>query len=274
MSDRTRIAWADATWNPVIGCSKISPGCANCYAEKMACRLARMGQKYQHVVSGGAWNGTASYDDLSLPRWKKPRRVFVCSMGDLFHETVPRAVHSYLSGVFVDSPQHAFLVLTKRAKRMREFFSDCPPSPNVWVGVTAEDQERADERIPELLATPAEVRWVSVEPMLGPIDLENVHGVASWPVDVLSGGTWVLGKGTAIEGFCQHSNMTTLSWVVIGCESGPKRRPCNIEWARSLVGQCRTAGVAVFVKQLDINGRVSRDPAEWPEDLRVREWPR
>jgi protein gp37 len=296
MSDNTKIAWAEASWNPIVGCSKISPGCANCYAEKMACRLSRMGQKlYQGVTLGDGdgrdgWAGNiacASREVWDIPRrWKRPRRIFVCSMGDLFHE---RAMYEYwkgVAGVAADCPQHTLLVLTKRAEIMREALTDCGAPPNVWAGVTCEDQQRADERIPDLLATPAAVRWVSVEPMLGPVNIRGLllsdQPMANCQCGHGHGFTRCPNTGGVAPRCHKHGCDCTsfrraagvgVHWVVIGAESGPKRRPCNVEWVRSLVGQCREAGVAVFVKQLDLGGRVVKDMAQFPEDLRIREYP-
>jgi protein gp37 len=244
-------------------------------------------------------------------RWTKPRRVFVNSMSDLFHEGLANEEIAAVFGVMAASPRHTFQVLTKRAKRMREWFewastlraSDgvlgprtafgCAvttglvlraarledvmsnhavalldvswPLRNVWIGVSAEDQERADDRVPELLRTPAAVRFVSYEPALGPLELER----------------WMRRNSDAL-GYLGSA----LDWVIVGGESGPHARPFDIAWARSAVLQCKTAGVAVFCKQLGSNAhhfplgplklksRKGDDPREWPKDLRVREWPR
>ena len=253
----TKISWTDETWNPIVGCSKVSAGCANCYAETMARRLKGMGlPQYQDAVDEHGWTGIigiAPREVWEKPlKWRKPRRVFVGSMTDLFHENMP---DWFIERVFTEmavAGRHTFQVLTKRAERMRRnrlgLFART--LPNVWLGVTAENQQTADERIPYLLRTPAAaVRFVSVEPMLGPLKIHR----------------YALGGLITTD---------PLSQVIIGCESGPKRRPCNIEWVRGLVQQCQSTGVPVFVKQLDIDGRVSHDPTEWPADLRVREYPK
>jgi len=197
----------------------------------------------------------------------------VGSMTDLFHQNIMSThLEVTLSRVFSAS-QHTYLVLTKRAREMRATICnwsvligrpDDPPA-NLWLGVTVENQQAADERIPYLLDTPAAVRFVSLEPLLGEIDISeylapNYEGLwRNGEIDPISRDDW---------------RFNSLDWAIIGCESGPKRRPCKIEWVRDLVRQCRVAGVPVFVKQLDLDGRVSHNPAEWPEWARVREYPK
>jgi protein gp37 len=171
--NKTKIEWADATWNPITGCTKISPGCANCYAEKMSKRLAgRCG-----YPADEPFKVTIHPDKIDEPlKWKKPRRVFVCSMSDLFHKDVPMSIITYVLRMARSCEGHTFMILTKRPARMKEAIREMVswgmwPVPNIWLGVTAENQEQADERIPILLDTPAAVRFVSVEPMLGPVEL-------------------------------------------------------------------------------------------------------
>lgn len=340
----TSIEWTDATWNPVVGCRRVSPGCEHCYAETMAKRLAAMGQKrYLGLVTDrGRWTGEARMvpDALDKPlRWRKPRMVFVNSMSDLFHEDVSFDYIAAVFGVMAASPEHTFQVLTKRPERMRKWFkwigSDdsvfaakpdgterdllptvrrciaCAsrhvdnfvlsflsslkppcgapiwgmwPPPNVWLGVSAEDQTTADYRIPLLLQCPAAVRFVSAEPLLGPIDIS-----AEW------------------LGFGEHEPLDRrVDWWIVGGESGAGARMMNLRWARGIVRDCVGADVPVFVKQLgsrpyncaghdcpaacncsgphecygdqqwctvDIKHRKGGDPSEWPEDLRVRQWP-
>ena len=228
------------TWNPITGCSPVSAGCLNCYAARMA---KRFGESHGYPADE-PFRVTFHPDRLERPsRWKKPKTIFVCSMGDLFHEDVeaPWVYRVLEEACFCE--HHTFIVLTKRPKRMATVMSHEPiVLPNLWLGVTAEDQAAADERVPLLLKTPAAVRWVSVEPMLEETDLAML--------------------------------VDDLDWVVIGCESGPRRRPCKPEWVEALVEQCQEAGVAVYVKQLDLGGAVSKDPDEWPEELRIREWPK
>lgn len=266
----TKIEWTNETWNPVTGCTKVSPGCANCYAERMARRLAgRAGypEKPDH------FDVTVHGDRLSQPyRWNTPRRVFVCSMGDLFHEYVSRARLADFWGAMVDNRQHTYQVLTKRPKRMAQWAESANaafgPTPHIWLGVSAENQEFASLRIPILLQTPAAVRFVSAEPLLGPLDLTRLDagilpGHKGYMANTLDTKIGPSGK--------PHKH---LDWVIIGCESGPGRRPMELDWAVDLVSQCKAAGVPVFVKQLDLDGKVSKNPAEWPEELRVREYPK
>lgn len=294
MSAKTGIEWTDATWNPIRGvrgkwsCVKVSPGCANCYAEAMNVRFG--GPRY----TVGADELRLDPDVLAEPRqWKKPRRVFVCSMTDLFEE---RVKDEWIESVWTTmgrSPNHTFQVLTKRAERMRDVMAGLPTLPNVWLGVSVEDQERADERIPLLLQTPAAVRFVSAEPLLGPVDFlrlgtmdDGTRGALSY--DALAGGWWHR-RGRA-ERWIRRDEGPRLDWVIVGGESGPGARPMDLAWARSTVKQCRAAGVAVFVKQLGarpdgagfsvaarytgrLRDRKGGDPSEWPDDLRVREWP-
>lgn len=341
--NKTDIEWCDETWNPVSGCSKVSQGCKNCYAERVFPR-PYPGRKFTDV--------RCHPERLDQPlRMRKPRRIFVNSMSDLFHEDVPDEFIDRVFAVMADAMQHTFLVLTKRPERMREYLSpDNPrytarrvfdlmrggvgkfdpdmhwPLRNVWLGVSVEDQATADERIPLLLQTPAAVRFVSYEPALGPVDFERVL----WPdkgghrVDVLRGGYWnregVIAFGPSAElgqpkgGFTNHGDMKDhlLNWVIIGGESGPGARPFDVQWARSVIAQCKAAAVPCFVKQLGRGGihrsashhfssttafpmhtclncgsaenttldcsfvmrdRKGGDWNEWPEDLRVREFP-
>jgi len=237
----TKIHWTDETWNPVTGCSKISTGCQHCYAERMAKRLAgRFGYPADEPFR-------VTFHPLRLQepyRWRKPRRVFVCSMGDLFHDDVDPDWIDAVWQIMGTLPQHTFQVLTKRPANMRKWFESTPADtdlPNVWIGTTTENREAYRERVSILLSIPAAVRFVSVEPMLQPIDAGFVH---------------------------------YLDWVIVGCESGHRRRRCSIEWVRDLVKQCKQAGVATFVKQLDIDGRVERDVEKFPADLQIREYPR
>lgn len=276
MADKTKISWTDASWNVIVGCSKCSPGCLNCYAEKMAVRLAFMGNEaYAKVVNRGtvnSWNGKTCFNAIALNKplhWKKPRKIFVCSMGDLFHESVPFEWIDKVFAVMALCPQHTFQVLTKRADRMKEYFNrhvkmrtedfasemsgkqirltDRWPLPNVWLGVTAENQEMADKRIPILLQTPAAKRFVSVEPMLGPVDLTYRYD----------------GSGSTI------TRLDLLDWVIVGAESGAGRRKCVNEWIIKIENQCADAGVPIFVKQIQDTktGKLIKDPAGWPREF-------
>ncbi len=244
MSGRSKIEWTDATWNPVTGCTKVSAGCANCYAERMA---ARFPDRF------GDWRGgvRAHEDRLDEPmRWKRPRRVFVCSMGDLFHEGVPSWVIERVFSTAHYCPQHTFIVLTKRPERMRDFWRGCWREDNgcvlsnLWLGVSVENQAAADERIPILLDTPAAVRFVSVEPMLGPVDLGKwIHG-SCFAHDADVGGS-----GKCAGHRCDEDWLRELHWVICGGESGPGARPMHPGWARGLRDQCVGAGVPFFFKQ-------------------------
>ena len=225
----TKIEWAEETWNPITGCTPVSEGCANCYARRMATRLrGRCGYPaddpfrivYHHKKYG---------EPL---RWKKPRIVFVCSMGDLFHKDVDVRYLAEVFGVMKKAKQHTFLLLTKRPENVPRHESLW--DKNVWLGVTAENQQRADERIPILLQIPAAVRFVSVEPMLGRVCLDIHPGPE-------------IGKPTG-KGW-RPASPGTIDWVICGGESGPGARPMHPDWARSLRDQCQTAGVPFFFKQ-------------------------
>ena len=342
MSANTSIEWTDRTWNPVTGCTKVSPGCAHCYAEGVAARF--WGTQYPPVeytyhdpticsqvrdLRPREFTDLQCHEDRLLAplSWRKPQMVFVNSMSDLFHEDVPDKFIDRVFAVMALAGRHTFQVLTKRPQRMRDYLltltgsvermddleyaavelgdSTCAagacedrgwPLPNVWLGVSVENQQFADDRIPLLLQTPAAVRFISAEPLLGPVTLKP---------------RWLCcpeckGSGTHD---CQNDPLVAvgepgpcpwpdhLDWVIVGGESGQKARPCDLAWARSLVQQCQAAGVPVFVKQfgarpyvdqemeagqyreaIDLPGyelvlkdRKGGDMAEWPVDLRVRE---
>jgi protein gp37 len=294
----------------VTGCTKVSRGCTFCYAETMAHRFwPSRDSPVVDAITGRLrprrFTDVQCHETrLDTPlHWRKPARVFVNSMSDLFHETVPDAFIDRVFAVMARCPQHAFQVLTKRPERMRAYLSrddvrqlvidageqlepSRPPRhwyhvsdwrlrtaswplPNVWLGVSVEDQATADVRIPLLLQTPAALRFASLEPLLGPVDLAR----ATWPV---------MSQRTLTADFQPHLG---LNWAIVGGESGPQARSCHILWIRDLLRQCREARLAAFVKQLGrrpvgpllgSGGKRSRkwnDPSEWPEDLRVREWP-
>lgn len=259
MADGTKIEWTDATWNPITGCSVTSPGCTNCYAMHLAgTRLAHHPSRagLTHEVNGNhVWTGATRFNVqwLDQPlRWRKPRRIFVCAHGDLFHEAVPDEWIDRVFAVMALAPQHTFQVLTKRAGRMREYLTHprLPrvidlPLPNVWLGVSVEDQVRANERIPHLLATPAAVRWISAEPLLGPIDLTAIDLPGGWS-EVFPLGQEILGRPHVDD---EGNPMTRLDWVVVGGESGHDARPMYPDWARSLRDQCAAAAVPFFFKQ-------------------------
>lgn len=343
MAGKSNIEWTDTVWNPVTGCTRVSAGCDHCYAFELHDKRYKANR--DAARDWGTENIVEKYDDsalltfardakvLPLPaqydvpfsrvqllperldeplHWRKPRRVFVNSMGDLFHPDVPDEYIHRVFAVMALTPQHTYQILTKRPERMRAYMGrtaahdgvsteariglallDMPvrpnrwtwPLPNVWLGVSVEDQAAADERIPHLLATPAAVRFLSCEPLLGRVVLTLLD---CWrAADGLDGESWE--QEPVLPG-----HMRGLDWVIVGGESGAHARPCNIDWIRDIVGQCRAAEVPVFVKQLGgrpvswyaensneaefahpikLKSRHGSDPSEWPEDLRIREMP-
>ena len=276
MSDKTGIEWTDATWNPVTGCAKVSGGCKHCYAEREWQRMTKLVPAY----AGREFTDVRTHADrLDQPlRWKRPRKVFVNSMSDLFHQDVPFEFIDRVFAVMALSKQHVFQVLTKRPDRMREYMhrlgrsakilDDAArtlgytfefagkymvtwPLPNIWLGVSVEDQAAADERIPLLLDTPAAVRWISAEPLIGSVDLTDIPnqlGVAEGQrsINALGGYAWEC-DGPDYVDTCNIG--AQIDWVVVGGESGPKARPMHPDWARSLRDQCQAAGVPFIFKQ-------------------------
>lgn len=212
MGDRSSIEWTDATWNPVTGCSKVSPGCQHCYAERLAHRLKAMGvPTYRN-----AFEVTLHPHVLERPlHWRRPRRVFVNSMSDLFHEEVPEDFIRSVFSVMARAPQHVFQILTKRADRLLEVASKLPWPSNVWQGVSVESAAYT-WRIDRLRRVPATVRFLSIEPLLGPIPDLPLDGI---------------------------------SWVIVGGESGYGHRPADPDWVRILRDQCVAAHVPFFFKQ-------------------------
>jgi protein gp37 len=223
MADNSSIEWTEATWNPVTGCSKVSAGCKNCYAERLAARLQAMGNaRYRN-----AFKVTLHPDLIELPKkWREPRLIFVNSMSDLFHEQLPLEFIQRVFATMRDCPQHTFQILTKRSARLRKLAGNLEWPSNVWMGVSVEDQ-RVLRRIADLQCVPATVRFLSCEPLIGPLDELSLEGV---------------------------------HWVIVGGESGPGARPMKIEWIRSIFRQCRKAKVPFFFKQWggvrkDLTGR-------------------
>jgi protein gp37 len=299
VADRTAISWANATWNFLIGCDRVSPGCDHCYAittgnirqhnpnAKVAAAFAGTVERRGGRVD---WTGRVNVlrERLALPlRWRKPRRVFVNSLSDLFHADVPDQVIVEAFAVMAATPQHTYQVLTKRHGRMLSLLNDdgfvsavaqeiignhvvdgTPavggewwPLPNLHLGVSVEDQKTAVLRIPALRWTPAAVRWVSCEPLLADVDL-----VAATHAPVTRSHQHWPG--------CDCGQVHGLDWVVVGGESGPGARAMDLTWARHLVGQCQAASVPVFVKQLGSRwGRLHHDIELFPPELRVREYP-
>ena len=288
----TKIEWTERTWNPIVGCTVTSPGCTNCYAMKMAHRLAsNPATPHYHGTTqmsskGPVWTGKVGFSEsvlLQPLKRKKPTTYFVNSMGDLFHPEVPDECIDKVFAVMALCPQHTFQVLTKQAERMREYFlsdrDECimdtafkiakerepltvsgklpynrplrfgathinVPLPNVWLGVSAEDQTRADERIPHLLNTPAAIRFVSAEPLLWPVDLACYLAAMGSPGQCVSiDGDWWHEPGEC--SCCRRG----LDWVIVGGESGPNARPMHPDWARGIRDQCEAAGVPFLFKQ-------------------------
>jgi protein gp37 len=256
MSQTTGIEWTDATWNPVRGCSKVSAGCAHCYAETVAARFSGPGQPYAGLVDEkGRWNGTVRLieDHLEDPlRWKKPRRIFVNSMSDLFHESLSDQDIARVVAVMSHAPQHTFQVLTKRPKRMQAFMSRVKPLPNLWLGVSVEDQAAANRRIPLLIRTPAAVRFLSCEPLLGPVNLDPTlcGNCGGDEVNVGEDGTpWCPMCDDEEMGSAGWLDPDGIGWVIVGGESGHNARPMHPTWARSLRDQCARNEVPFFFKQ-------------------------
>lgn len=246
MADGTKIEWTDATWQVITGCSVVSPGCTNCYAMKLAGTRLRHHPSREGLTidtkAGPVWNGQVRFNEewLDQPlRWKTPRMIFVCAHGDLFHESVELRWILKVFDVMERAHWHTFQVLTKRAARMQAFVTHA--IPNVWLGVSVEDQARADERIPLLLQTPAAKRWISAEPLLGPVDLRRYFGEGCGDCDPCSGR-----QPWSCAAACFQRQ---LDWVVAGGESGPGARPMRTDWARTLRDQCSAAGVPFLHKQ-------------------------
>lgn len=294
--NKSDIEWTDTTWNPVRGCSLVSAGCEHCYAMKQAHRMSHPGGAYEGLTeigpNGVRWNGKIKLveSELAKPlRMKKPQKIFVNSMSDLFHPDVPFEFIDKVMAVIALCPQHTFIVLTKRPERMAEYFNDnstvrsttrgdslisywkkFPPKgiaaiclehytfplPNLWLGVSVEDQKTADARIPKLLATPAAVRFVSYEPALGPVDFAEIYSGITRE-SVLAPECWGDCNCDGLYGFdpgCRYNGgdgalTRKLDWIIMGGESGPGARPMHPDWAQDVRDQCKDAGVPFFFKQ-------------------------
>lgn len=322
MADKSSIEWTDATWNPTRGCTEVAPGCAHCYAKVFAERFRGVpGHPYEQ-----GFDPRLAPDKLAEPlKWKKPRKIFVDSMSDLFHEEFPFEYIAACFGVMAAANHHTYQILTKRPERAAEFFrwvasmklptitlpysarllcavqaserigrqigclSQLWPLPNVWIGTSIANQTDADKNIPQLFQIQAAVRFLSIEPLIGPIDLTNIDGV-----DYLAGHDFEsIGDIRDFGDLSKTEHPRPLDWLIVGGESGHGARPCNVGWIRSIVAQCKAAGVPVFVKQLGSNplclcgcgealqkgevrlrDRKGGDWSEWPESVRVREFPR
>lgn len=281
MADRSHIGWTSATWNPMVGCMKVSDGCDHCYAETLVNRFAGSNPAFPNTFD--VLTLRPSMLDLPL-RWRRPRRVFVNSLSDLFHADVPDDYIAQTFAVMALATQHQFQVLTKRPGPMRSLLSSeafrdrvdaamvargaCVethdvgwPLPNVWGGTSVEDQRWADIRIPLLLDTPLAVRFISAEPLLGPVSLHRYLSRA-W-----GEGAW-------------NTRDVALDWVIVGGESGRGARPMELTWVDDLAHQCREAGTAFFMKQfgsvaarqLGLPGK-GDDPDLWPPGWRRQEYP-
>jgi len=343
----TRIEWTDVTWNPIRGCSPVSPGCENCYAARHARRMAGHGGAYDGLVtSTGKWTGDVRFvaNKLDEPlHWREPRRVFVNSMSDLFHNGFDDQQIAEVFAVMRACPRHTFQIATKRIERFLDlmsaphgqcgYFEDLVeqasddlagrmqwchadgdqswPLSNLHLIVSCEDQHRAEERIPKLLMCPAAVRGVRLEPLLEPVDLsfylretKTIHlrmdiagairnkmfhgftekGRPVRPMDVEADLRRRLAAGERVFQMCDCPEFDpqtgcpdivnpALDWVIVGPETGPHRRECKLEWIESIVEQSISSEVPVFVKAIPIDGKVSKNPEEWPKHLRVRMFP-
>lgn len=275
MGDKTGIEWCDHTMNPWWGCTRVSPGCEHCYAETFA---ARWGVKWgvkaeRRIASEKVWNDPIRWDRAAEKAGVR-RRVFCASMADVFEDR--RDLDEHRARVFdivTHTPHLDWQLLTKRIENVRDMVPEHWMSGgwpgNAWIGATAEDQRRADERNRHLLALPAPVRFLSCEPLLGPVDIERPLNaglsLAEWQDRALSG----------IDPYGIRPGWPRIDWVICGGESGPGARPMHPDWARSLRDQCKAAGVPLFVKQMGSHGRVGKGAAidDLPVDLQIREFP-
>ena len=329
----SKIEWTNETWNPTVGCNKVSPGCQNCYAIKDQYRMAKNPNPKISKISSGLtekrgnrleWTGQVKFlrERLEQPlHWRKPRMIFVNSQSDLFHETIADEQLDQIFAVMALTPQHTYQVLTKRPERMAKYMNWCErrhkangkpisfcrvdaveehmaefshavidvwPLPNVWLGVTVENQQAVNERIPFLLQTPAAIRFLSCEPLLEKVDLEKAFAV----IDV---------NGEPFGPVCDPDGSDNIGWVIAGGESGHSARFCDIDWIQSIVDQCNDFDVPCFVKQLGSNPVTQKEwavingaplnmvgskyslpnitgkggnPDEWPASLRIRQFPK
>lgn len=245
MGKTTGIQWAQATWNPFYGCTKVSEGCKNCYAER---EMKRFGKDFDTITR----SKTTFRDPL---KWKESRMIFVCSWGDFFHPDVPRDWRNDAWNIMMEADQHVYLILTKRPQYFPLYlpldWSLANPPNHIWFGVSAENQSRADERIPTLLNLPAKLHFVSMEPLLGPIRLAD-----GWLFDY----EW--DRNPCAGDF--------IDWIITGGESGPNHRPCDLDWVRSIKDQCLEVGVAFFHKQHGGNRKI--DGAWGGRELDGKTW--
>lgn len=280
----TKISWCDETWNPITGCSPISPGCNNCYAKRQAQRFkGRFGypedEPFQVTwrINPGYWNSITQPEMLNRPfTWRKPRKIFVCSMGDLFHEDIPRQALEIVFRIMYHNRRHTYLLLTKRPLIAKKFFDEFVHtetdgvfynSPayqhflkNIWLGITAENQETANKRIPILLDIPAAVRFVSVEPML-----EDVYLA---PYTVVKNKKILTSKNKIVD-----KRIPKIDWVICGGETGARAREMQSVWAANLYDQCRAANIPFFFKQLGNNFKRAMKRDSWLATKQCKEFP-
>jgi len=239
----SKIEWTDKVWNPVTGCTKVSEGCRNCYAESFANRFWIDKIRYQDTGKKvkRPFDAILCHPErLEQPlHWKKPCKIFVCSMADLFHESIYFSDIDCVFNTMLNADQHIYMILTKRPKNLKNYLHDnewiMRNVGHIWLGVSVEDQKTADERIPVLLSIPAKVHFVSCEPLLETIDLE------------------LSGRNYGID----HKDWSErLDWVIVGAESGPKRRKCQLSWIDYIIRQCRESSIPVFIKQIHYCGEL------------------
>ena len=305
---KTTIEWTDKTWNPVRGCSRVSAGCENCYAERQAGRFSGPGQAYEGLVQlkpgGFRWTGDIKVieKELIAPlKWRKPQKIFVNSMSDLFHTGISDLELTGIFDVMIEAHKthgHIFQILTKRAERMNLFvhvyLTSIHPGerylPGIWLGVSVENQEAANERIPLLVGTPAQIRFISAEPLLGQIDLREWF--CRWEMlnETTPSGKQLfrckscMRENVGPDKFCDVPRQRVdcskwippIQWVITGAESGPGARPMNVGHVRLLRDHCKASNVAFFYKQdADKHGKKiplpELDGKTWAEFPRVRE---
>jgi len=288
MASKSKIDWTEASWNIVTGCTKVSPGCANCYAARNASTRLKHTAMYKDLAVDGEWTGEVRFNHDKLPdptRWGKPRKIFVASTGDLFH---PKVKDSWLDLIFLNiaaTKKHIFQVLTKRPERMLEYMTSFEtkrivsqaerpwPLPNLWLGITAENQKTYDERIKFLKKTPAAIRFISMEPLLSGIKLyrENPSCKEFRETAGIDAHKHIPMTDRPLDSLVFSKD---IHWVIVGGESGHKARPMDIQWARDIKDQCKEASIPFFFKQLSqADNSQFKDFDNFPEDLKIREYP-
>jgi len=276
----TKINYLDKTWNFIGGCTECGAGCVNCWSKRLCTGRLKNHPLYQGLVKNGKWTGEirtcldiGRSDILEQPlHWREPSIIGVEFTGDLFH---PKVQFEFIDQVFdtmFTAYWHTYLLLTKRIERMAEYIKHLDdvcfevgdpicwsqkPNEHIWLGVSISTQKEADEKIPILLQIPAAIRFISAEPLLEPLAF-------NWNLPYSS---------CKLSDYIAERNTNYLDWIIVGSESGPKRRPCKLEWIRDIVEQCKAANIPVFVKQIPINGKVSHKMSDWPKWAQIRQWP-